>query len=53
MPKKLINMSEYKVKNKKNGFVYIVRAHDKAHAINKAIERTNYLNAYNDFTVIK
>ena len=45
-------MSEFKVKNKQNGFVYIVRAETKHHAINKAIERTNYTLSYNSFKVI-
>lgn len=45
-------MSEFKVKNKLNGFVYIVRANDKHHAINKALERVNFTQSYNDFKVI-
>lgn len=45
-------MSEFKVKNKLNGFVYIVRAIDKHHAINKALERVSYSLTYNDFKVI-
>lgn len=46
-------MNEYKVKNKLNGFVYIVRAETKHHAINKAIERDGFKLSYNDFTVIR
>lgn len=45
-------MNEYKVKNKQNGFVYIVRAETKHHAINKAIERVSYSLSYNDFKII-
>lgn len=45
-------MSEFKVKNKTNGFVYIVRANDKYHAINKAIECVSYSLTYKDFKVI-
>lgn len=45
-------MSEFKVKNKLNGFVYVVRAETKHHAINKALERVNYSLAYKDFKVI-
>jgi len=46
-------MQEYKVKNKLNGFVYIVRAETKHHAINKALERVSFSLSYNDFKVIK
>ena len=46
-------MNEFKVKNKLNGFVYIVRAETKHHAINKALERVCYSLTYKDFTVIK
>ena len=46
------NMTEFKIKHKATGFVYIVRANDKHHAINKAIERTNFTASYNDFKCI-
>lgn len=45
-------MTEYKVKHKPTGYVYIVRANDETHAINVAIVKAG-MGTFKDFKIIK